>query len=136
VTGLLPTQYYITACGIDAMGWISMFGPDYNVRVLTSSKELIKQEPVELLQNQPNPFDEQTLIPIIVNDLSQINHAEIQIHSEDGRLMKSIPLQLHEGNNEFLYDYSWHNYECGVFYYSLLINHKKFATKKMLLSGW
>ncbi len=136
VTGLLPTQYYVTACGIDTLGWISMFGPDYNVRVLTSSHEILRSEAVELLQNQPNPFDEQTLIPILVNDLSQINHAEIQIHAEDGRLMKTIPLELKQGNNEILYDYSWHNYECGVFFYSLMINHKKFASKKMLLSGW
>ncbi len=136
VEGLSATQYYVTACGIDATGWISMFGTEYNVRVLTSSQDVIQSEPVELLQNQPNPFDELTLIPIIVNDLSQINHAEIQIHSEDGRLITTMPLQLKLGNNEIFYDYSWHNYECGVFFYSLMINHKKFATKKMLLSGW
>jgi hypothetical protein len=138
ITGLTPTQYYITACGVDATGWISMFGTEYNIRILTSISdgEPVEPEPVELLQNEPNPFDDQTLIPIIVNDLTNIREASLHIHAEDGRIIKQFPLKLHEGNNEILYDYGWHNYECGVFFYSLVINGKKVATRKMVLSGW
>jgi hypothetical protein len=136
VTGLLPSQYHITACGIDAQSWISMFGQEYTVRILTSTGELEKSEKIELLQNYPNPFDELTLIPIIVHDISHINHAELQVHSEDGRLIRQIPLQLQEGINEVLYDYGWHNFVCGSFFYSLIINHQKVAGKKMMLYNW
>lgn len=136
ITGLMATQYYVTACGIDASGWISMFGQEYNVRILTSVNESTKPDAIELLQNRPNPFDEQTLIPIIVNNIAHIKHAELLIHSEDGRLLKKLDLQLKEGINEILYNYAWNNYECGLFYYSLMINNKKIGGKKMLLSGW
>lgn len=136
IEGLLPTQYYVTACGADADGWINMFGLEYNVRILSATNELQKAEAIELLQNRPNPFDEQTLIPIVVNDISKIRQAELQIHAEDGRLMKAITLHLKQGINEIMYDYSWHNYESGVFYYSLILNHQKIATRTMLMGNW
>ncbi|HEX5624450.1 MAG TPA: M28 family peptidase [Saprospiraceae bacterium] len=133
LTGLTPTQYYVTACGVDSAGWIGMFGPEYNVRVLSGVVETDIRPAIELLQNQPNPFDEQTLIPIVVNDASQVKEARLEVHAGDGRLVKSLDLELHSGLNEVLYDLSWQNYECGLFYYSLKINGRVLATRTMLL---
>ncbi|MBK8484327.1 MAG: M28 family peptidase [Saprospiraceae bacterium] len=133
---LIPTQYYITACGIDSLGWISMFGQEYNVRVFSLVEDTKRKAFVELLQNKPNPFDEQTLIPIFVNDISNIKTAELMVTSADGRIVKKIELQLIPGINELIYDYNWHNYECGIFYYSLFINGQKVDTKKMELVAY
>lgn len=131
---LIPTQYYITACGIDSLGWISMFGQEYNVRVFSLVEDTKRKAFVELLQNKPNPFDEQTLIPIFVNDISNIKTAELMVTSADGRIVKKIELQLIPGINELIYDYNWHNYECGIFYYSLFINGQKWTQKMELVA--
>ncbi|MBK9107874.1 MAG: M28 family peptidase [Saprospiraceae bacterium] len=135
--GLTPTQYYITAAGIDEFNWISMFGQEYNIRVPSRTKDLEESKPVvELLQNQPNPFDELTMIPIMVNQISAIKEALLTINNDEGRFIKNIPLHLKQGVNEVLYDYGWHAYECGTYIYSLYINGKKIGSKKMLLFNY
>lgn len=131
VEGLSPTLYYVTACGVNQEQWISMFGLEYSARVLNSIKQVEPTKPIELLQNRPNPFDELTLIPIIVNDLSYIKEANMVVTSEDGRLIKRMKLDLKEGVNEFFYNYSWNQFECGMYYYTLIINGTKIDTKKM-----
>ncbi len=136
INGLLPTQYMITACGVDSSSWISMFGQEYTVRVLTSTHNIAQEEKIELMQNYPNPFDDLTLIPIIVHDMSKVRSAVLLVQTEDGRIVKSIPVQLKEGVNEVLYDYGWHNFECGNFYYSLIINDIPLPGKKMLKLNW
>lgn len=131
VDGLSPTLYYVTACGVNQEQWISMFGLEYSARVLNSIKQVEPTKPIELLQNRPNPFDELTLIPIIVNDLSFIKEASMIVTSEDGRIIKQIKLDLTEGVNELFYNYSWNQFECGTYFYSLIINGNKIDTKKM-----
>jgi len=133
--GLTPTQYYVSATGVDSADWIGMIGTEYNVRVPTTTQEKVKEAPaIELLQNKPNPFDELTMIPIFVHDVNGIINAQLIIQSEHGTLIKVLPLQLKPGINEILYDYAWHRFECGVYFYSLQINGKIWATHKMILS--
>lgn len=136
ISNLNPTQYYVSACGIDSLDWYSMFSQEYITRVLNAAEETSKKLAVELIQNKPNPFDELTLIPIIVNDLSFIKQAKLIFTSETGIVYKSIPLDLKEGINELLYDYQWNQYACGTYYYSLVINGNLFATKKMNLINY
>lgn len=137
IKGLIPTQYYMTAAGIDEFNWISMFGQEYNIRIPSGTNHLATSvSAVELMQNQPNPFDELTMIPIIVNKISGIRDSYLTIHNDEGRLIKKIPLQLKEGVNEILYDYGWHGYECGSYLYTLIINGKNWGSKRMLLYNY
>ncbi|MBK6860918.1 MAG: M28 family peptidase [Saprospiraceae bacterium] len=136
ISNLNPTQYYVSACGVDSLDWYSMFSQEYITRVLSATDEILKKRPVELVQNKPNPFDELTLIPIIVNEVNYIKDAKLIFTSESGNVYKSIPLNLKEGINEILYDYQWNQYACGTYYYSLVINGNVFATKKMSLLNY
>ncbi|MBK8955500.1 MAG: M28 family peptidase [Saprospiraceae bacterium] len=137
ITGLIPTQYYVAAAGIDDQNWLSMFGQEYNIRIPnnTSGSEE-KNEAVELWQNKPNPFDELTMIPIQVNNLAVIKSAYLSIHNEEGKLIRNIPLELQHGMNEVMYDFGWHEYECGTYMYTLYINGKKVDSRKMLLLNY
>ena len=136
ISGLNPTQYYVSACGVDSLEWYSMFSQEYIARVLNATDDHLNVMPVELIQNKPNPFDELSLIPIIVNDPSFVKTAKLVFTSETGIVYKTIPLNLTEGINEILYDYQWNQYACGTYFYTLFINGKPFATKKMNLLNY
>ena len=136
ISGLNPTQYYVSACGVDSIEWYSMFSQEYIARVLNATDDHLNVMPVELIQNKPNPFDELSLIPIIVNDPSFVKTAKLVFTSETGIVYKTIPLNLTEGINEILYDYQWNQYACGTYFYTLFINGKPFATKKMNLLNY
>ncbi len=136
ITGLPPTQYYITAAGVDKLGWFSMFGQEYNIRVPSSTFDKEKTAPLELLQNSPNPFDELTLIPIMVNDPAFIREAVLKVHDESGSLLFEQQLQLQSGINEILFNSSIHGLGRGNLTYSLWLNHKLFASRKMLLLNY
>lgn len=79
ISGLNPSLYYVTATGKDTNGWIGMFGQEYSTRVLSKSNNLTLLPPVELMQNRYNPFDELTLIPIVINDLQFVKSANLKI---------------------------------------------------------
>ncbi|HRG31919.1 MAG TPA: M28 family peptidase [Saprospiraceae bacterium] len=136
ISGLNPSLYYVTATGKDTNGWIGMFGQEYSTRVLSKSNNLTLLPPVELMQNRPNPFDELTLIPIVINDLQFVKSANLEIHNEMGDLIKVIKLDLKSGLNEIFYDYQWNNYQSGNYFYTLKINGNIYSTKKMILSNF
>lgn len=135
---LIPTQYYVTATGIDSLGWYGMFGQEYNVRIPSNNQESHKPNypAIELMQNTPNPFDELTLIPIVANDLTMVKEALLTVQDENGKLIRKIPLTLVEGINEVFYDFAWNHYQCGTYFYQLYINGQLLASKKMLVNQY
>ncbi len=136
ITGLSPTQYYITAAGVERWGWISMFGQEYNIRVPTQTQNEDFLAPVELVQNNPNPFDELTMIPIVVHDLAYVADAMLRIHDESGHQIYEEKLYLQEGINELYFNASFHAFSKGPLMYSLWLDHKLFASRKMLLLNY
>lgn len=137
VQGLLPSQYYVSAAPVDENEWIGMFSQEYNIRIPSATgNEISDKEFVELLQNKPNPFDELTVIPIIVHNISQVKSAQLSITNETGKPVKELMLDLVEGVNEIYYNYAWHGYTCGIYFYHLIVNGKKVASRKMLLSAY
>lgn len=136
INDLNASTYYVTAAGRDSNGWIGMFGQEYNARILSNTNNLSFASPVELLQNRPNPFDELTLIPIIINDPQFVKNAQLEIYTESGHPIKFIKLDLKTGLNEILYDYQRNNYNSGNYFYSLRINGKIISTKKMILGNF
>lgn len=137
VQGLPPSQYYVSAAPVDHRDWIGMFSQEYNIRIPSATGDGVSDTVfVELLQNKPNPFDELTVIPIVVNNISKIKSAQLAVTDESGKPVKELKLELANGVNEIYYDYAWHGYTCGVYFYHLIINGKKIASKKMLLSAY
>lgn len=132
IFGLNSGLYYISVCGIDKNGWYSMIGTEYSARVSTHTSNTSKGDPIEVLQNRPNPFDEYSLIPIIVNDVSAVKSARLEITDASGIIIKSEILKLHEGINEFLLNTSDYSAQGKVYFYHLIINEKIRISKKML----
>ncbi|MBK9270991.1 MAG: M28 family peptidase [Saprospiraceae bacterium] len=136
VEGLAPSLYYVTAAGIDEQEWYSMFGNEYQARVTTSTEDNVSQHFIELLQNKPNPFDEFTLIPIIVHQAAKIQAAILEIRDERGLIVHSTSLHLKDGVNEILLNMGNWVEPQGIYFYTLVINGKPFTTRKMFIHSY
>ncbi|MDQ3190862.1 MAG: M28 family peptidase [Bacteroidota bacterium] len=124
------TYYYVSVASVDEHGIESLFSKEERKLVYLGLKENNKTlKAVELLQNKPNPFDESTIISILVNDPVKVKNAFIQIKDLNGREVEKIPLQLAEGMNEVLYEHGYN--VTGTYIYSLLINGKVIESRKM-----
>lgn len=83
----------------------------------------------ELQQNQPNPFYRETLIKYVVP--AGTERARIQLTSADGKVLfqqqitQSGPGQISIQGNQ---------YAAGTYFYSLLLNGRIHATKRMVLT--
>ncbi len=88
--------------------------------------------PIQLIQNRPNPFDEATIIGIHVSQPISYKEAHLSFTDSNGRQITNIPLNLTSGLNEVVYDYNYHHYQPGTYYYSLVIDGEIIDTKAMV----
>lgn len=136
VRGLPGFQYYVSALAVGDNQWMSMISNEVLVRIVNSVKELIKPDrAVELLQNKPNPFDEFTIIPVVVNDMSKIQSAELRITNSNGVECVRQSLNLIEGVNEIFFELP-DNANTETYYYSLVVNGDILQTLKMQVLNW
>jgi hypothetical protein len=126
------TRYYVSVAALNADGMESLFSKEIMLNN-TSVNEIKKSEGPELLPNKPNPFDEATLISVFTGPKRFWKKAELRISDANGKTIKEIPLELHEGINEVLYEHGYQ--QQGVFYCTLLLDGKKWKTMKMLFSN-
>jgi hypothetical protein len=86
------------------------------------------------MQNRPNPFDEATIISVVVSKAPAHKNAFILIRDlATGREIKRLPLQLKEGVNEVLYEHGYHM--SGVMTYTLMVDGKAIDTKTMVFAN-
>lgn len=82
-----------------------------------------------LYQNVPNPFKEKTVIKFsLPSDVS--DNAYICIFNMQGVLMKQIP--VNNKMNSVTIDGG--ELVSGMYIYSLIVNNKEFATKRMIIT--
>jgi len=79
-------------------------------------------------QNTPNPFNNETVIDYYL--LEQSTTASIQVNDLTGRIVKSFPL-LEKGQGKLIIQKS--ELSKGVYTYSLIVDNKLIATKKMVI---
>jgi len=79
-------------------------------------------------QNTPNPFNDETVIDYYL--LEQSTTASIQVNDLTGRIVKSFPL-LEKGQGKLTIQKS--ELSKGVYTYSLIVDNKLIATKKMVI---
>ena len=136
LTGLdINTLYVISVCTVDDIGIESLFlGEKFNSFSETSSINGIVQEskPFELLQNKPNPFDEATMIGVLVNETFKYKNAFISVRDMEGKELVQLPIDLNLGLNELVYGFEHHRYIPGTYAYSLIVDGKILATKRMI----
>ncbi|MEO8151217.1 MAG: tail fiber domain-containing protein [Bacteroidia bacterium] len=97
----------------------------------TSFKEqkLIKQEENILYLNQPNPFNQNTIIKYQLSD--NISSASIIIRDLSGNLLKSISLKG-QGKNQVVINAN--EFVQGTYTYSLFVNDETIDTKIMVIT--
>lgn len=133
IRGLPSDIYQFSAASIDENGIESLFTRERQTLFTTNTEDLAKIKPtVELLQNNPNPFDEATVIGIVVNHQLPKGTAHIIVHDLQGKEIARLPVKLKLGVNEVVYDYQYHNYVPGTYAYSLVVDGQIFATRRMV----
>ena len=115
---------------------MSMIGNEVLVRIVNAVKDLNSPDrAVELIQNKPNPFDEYTIIPIVVNDRSKIRSAALIITDARGTQIQHMDLNLIEGVNEIFFELPYGALS-ETYYYSLVVNGDILQTLKMQVLNW
>lgn len=95
--------------------------------------EEVSDKVFELFQNKPNPFDEATIIDFQVFKPVSYSEAYILITDMQGREIKRLPTELKVGLNEVLYTHGYN--ATGVFAYSLVVDGKVVAAKRMVFAN-
>ena len=88
----------------------------------------LKKAPA-LLQNQPNPFNENTQVTYFIPETAK--NAFIQVTTVDGKVLGKVNIQ-EKGNGQVTIKAT--TYPTGIYYYSLVVDGEVFETKRMVLS--
>lgn len=102
------------------------------VRVGSTGDVRLEEEAVELLPNVPNPFDEATMIRVMVNKDLPVQKGTIAVRDLNGRVLAELSIPLVPGTNEVMYDFSHHGYVQGTYSYSLVVEGQVLATRWMV----
>ena len=62
-----------------------------------------------------------------------MHSAKVIVTSVEGKVLKEIPVIVHEGMNEVLFDHGYNM--TGTFLYSLYINDQLIDTRKMVFAN-
>ena len=124
---------FVSAASIDLFGVESLFSEEKISQLTGLHTPTPASKAIELFQNKPNPFDESTLISFWVEQPSSVKEANILITDLQGKKIKEIPVIVHQGMNEVLYEHGYNM--TGTFLYSLYVNGKLVSTKKMVFSN-
>ncbi|MFK8101389.1 MAG: M28 family peptidase [Saprospiraceae bacterium] len=133
ITGLsLGQPYFVSVATVDDQGIESLFSNELVSFSSVSTGKSIADRKIELLQNRPNPFDDQTSIGVWVEQPFSFQSAEIRVSDSKGAALYRTPITLKQGMNEIWYNHDHHRHQNGILYYSLYIDGKLFGTKSMI----
>ena len=128
--------YYVSLASVDDRGIESLFTIEERLSVPSGTKDVQggEDQPLiwELMQNSPNPFDETTWIKIIRHKPVPVTRAWLSITDMSGAELTRIPVELRGDVTEVLYDYAHHQFQPGVYAYSLVIDGVLVDTKRMI----
>ncbi len=123
---------YVSVASVDADGIESLFSEEKIARVGIDDVAYDKQ-PVELMQNHPNPFDGQTIISVLANEDMKGADAYISIADIAGKEIKRLKITLNPGMNEVMYEHGYN--VTGTFTYTLVVNGQKLQSKRMVFAN-
>jgi hypothetical protein len=128
--------YYVSIASVDENGLESLFSKEVMIQNSQISVPELEQEsikPIELLQNRPNPFDEATIIGVLVNKEVNYKNASIVIYDFNGKKVETIKIELKPGINEAFYEHGYGR--TGTYFYSLVIDEKEISRKSMIFAN-
>ncbi|MEM7036092.1 MAG: M28 family peptidase, partial [Bacteroidota bacterium] len=118
-----------SVASVDSNGIESLFSREKTTTIANLDAPIPGQ--MELLQNRPNPFDEQTIISVNVAQRPDFEEAYIRIVDAAGKEVQKIPITLEMDMNEVYFYHGFHAE--GVYFYSLVIDGETWATRKMVM---
>ncbi|MGB1104406.1 MAG: M28 family peptidase [Crocinitomicaceae bacterium] len=128
-------NYIISVASVDENDIESLFS--HEIAFLNSELSLDEnqtdQKPLELLQNQPNPFDEATIIGVRVNKSIPYKDARIVIRNMEGKVVEQLNIDLSSEMNEVLYRHGYG--QIGTYLYTLIVDGKEIASKRMIFAN-
>jgi hypothetical protein len=133
INNVLPTNYAVSAASVDNKGVESLFSQELMMNLTGLNTVYLREGSLELLQNKPNPSDETTMISVLVNREFTYKEAFISIKDLTGKEVKRDKIVLREGVNELLYEHGYN--VSGTFIYSLIVDGKEIASKKMVFTN-
>ena len=132
----VSNSYYVSIASVDENGLESLFSKELVIQNSQISVPELDQEslmPIELLQNRPNPFDEATIIGVIVNKEVVYKKAEIIVYDVNGKKVEKLAIELKPGVNETIYEHGYGR--TGTYFYSLNVDGKEIARKSMIFAN-
>lgn len=129
-----PGTYIVSVASVDGNGVESLFSRE--LRVTTGINDITSkepQQPVELLQNRPNPFDETTTISVFVNKTVSYRNAFISVRDLNGKEIKRLKINLEKGMNEVVYEHGYGT--VGTYVYTLIIDGKAIDSRSMVFAN-
>lgn len=127
------TTYFVSVASVDADSVESLFSEEKNVKVGIDEVEKEQSQPLELLQNRPNPFDGETVIAILADEDFSSNNAYISITNMNGKEIQRLKVNIHEGMNEVTYRHGYNM--LGTFIYTLVVDGKKVQSRQMIFAN-
>ena len=121
---------------LDENGLESLFSKEVviqNSQISVPEIEETSTSPIELLQNRPNPFDEATIIGVLVNMNLSYKKAEIVLSDMNGKIVDKLPIALTSGVNEAYYEHGYG--KTGTYIYSLVVDGNEIARKSMIFAN-
>jgi hypothetical protein len=128
--------YYVSIASVDENGLESLFSKEIviqNSQISVPELEDTANSPIELLQNRPNPFDEATIIGVIVNKEFSYKKAEIVVYDLNGKIVENLPIDLSPGVNEAFYEHGYG--KTGTYFYALIVDGKEIQRKSMIFAN-
>lgn len=132
----VSNSYYISIASVDENGLESLFSKELLIQNSQIAVEELEQEsvkPIELLQNRPNPFDEVTIIGVLLNKEIFYKNAEIVVYDLKGKKIESIKMNLKPGVNEVFFEHGYG--QTGTYFYALIIDGKEIERKSMIFAN-
>jgi len=99
--------------------------------LLVGTGHLKNRMDINMYQNTPNPFGEQTIINIQANETAFNQKAEIRITDIAGREVEKIPFSILQKTTKLVLDHK--NGLQGIYFYSLYIDGQVIQTRKMIV---
>ncbi len=138
------TVFYVSAAAMDANGIESQFSTEYT---LSTGMVILATEPdtnrpaatepdaygIRLMPNQPNPFDESTMIVIASGTDIFADRAFLLFTTIDGRPISRVPVHLQKGTNQVIFNHGYG--AAGMIICSLIIDGLPAQSTKMIFRG-
>jgi hypothetical protein len=136
------STFFLSASAMNSSNVESLFSSEYTMNLslvtLALKDRTVNRERapdvhgIKLLQNQPNPFDENTRITVMSGTDMFADRTWIIIRNLNGTVVKKFKVKLKKGINEVTYNHGFG--ETGTCIYSLVIDGMPLETRKMVFT--